>query len=147
VFVLQGLGVLSLIFGAWRGIGLSEFDGPPVPESTKWVLAAVSIAAPLALLGAAVIVSGITDDTWLTPRLLVLSAAFAVNLYGIVDQTRWFAELARHFAAYQEMGFGRGDLVDAAIVISACGVGAAILARCAVRAVRFRPRAALLVEG
>lgn len=147
MFVLQAFGAMVFIFGAWIGLGLSEFDGPPVAQSTKMALLAASIVAPVALLGAAVIVSGITDHSWLVPRLLVLAAAFAVNVYGLIDQTRWFADLARHFAAYKAMGFGRSDLIDAAIVISACAVGASLLARCAIRAVRFRPRDALFIDG
>lgn len=147
VFVLQVFGVMFFILGAWLAIGLGELDGQPLPERTKWLLAVVSIAAPLALLSAAVVVSGIADRTWLAPRLAVLFVAFLVNVYGLVDQTRWFFTLARRFDEYRTMGFDRGDLMDAATVSAACALGGLLLVRCAMRAIRFRPRTALLVEG
>jgi hypothetical protein len=146
LFVLQALGALGFAFGAWIGMGLGEFDGPPVPQSTKLLLLAATIVAPLALVGAAVIVSGIADATWLIPRLLVIFTAFVVNMYGIFDQSRWFMDLARHFTAYRAMGFDVGDLESAAVVVLACATGAALLLRCGMRAVRFRPRVALLVD-
>ena len=146
LFVLQALGVMGFAFGSWMALGLGEFDGPPVPQSTKLLLLIATIIAPLALLGAAVIVSGITDETWLTPRLLVIFTAFVVNVYGIFDQSRWFMDLARHFTAYRAMGFDVGDLESAAVVVLACATGAALLLRCGMRAVRFRPRVALLVD-
>ena len=147
LFLLQSLGVLLFAFGAWLSIGLSEFDGPPVAEHTQRLLAMVTLAAVLALVAASVVASGLLDQGFVITRLLVIVSALAVNVYGLVDQSPWYIELARNMQEYRSVGFDSGDLAWTAGVALRCALGSAVLVVLAIRAVRSRPKLALLLDA
>ena len=125
LFLLQSVGILlvSLVISMLMDLGL--FDGPPVHARSRAFLTLATVAGFLAGSGAAGEASGVLARIRVAPRLALLAAALAVNLYGLVEATRW-------------------SLLSVAL---SCGAGCVASTFLAADAYRSRPRLATLIDG